>query len=177
DFANYVETALPLPSMTPAVKSSVAEPARIAIQRGDLLLATEKNSEASRYYNANTPEARSARAIITRFSRPKPEALANLLRAAQELPENGLVQYHFGALEVEKGKELEAQVAALERAIRLLPAFGRAYAELARVYALSGKAGEALPLVEKAVKLEPEQADHFYEIRANALLALRRYDE
>src|SRR5262249_35665549 len=59
----------------------------------------------------------------------------------------------------------------------LLPAFGCAYAELARVYALSGKAAEALPMVDKALSLEPEQADHFVEIRANALLALRRYDE
>jgi TonB family protein len=63
-------------------------------------------------------------------------------------------------------------VAALERGIQLLPLMGRAFAELARVYALNGQAERALPLVAKALELEPEYADHFYEIRAYVHLAL-----
>jgi TonB family protein len=176
-FADYTETASPLPSTAPVMKSSLADSATLAVHRGDVLLAADKNFEATRYYNGTSAEARAARAIITRFSRPQTEAVSALSRAAQELPENGLVQYHFGALTIEKGKQLEAQSAALERAVQLLPMFGRAYADLARVYALTGKASQALPLVDKATQLEPEYADHFYEIRADLLLALNRYDD
>jgi TonB family protein len=177
DFAEYVEKSLPMAATIPAMESTPADLSKLAVHRGDMLLAADKNYEATRYYNANSPDARAARAIITRFSRSQTEAIPALSRAAQELPENGLVQYHFGALTIEKGKELEPQTAALQRALRLLPSFGRAYGELARLYTLTGKASQALPLVDKAVELEPEYADHFYEIRADALLALGRYDE
>jgi TonB family protein len=176
-FSEYVETALPLPPDSPVMKSSLADAGTLAVHRGDVLLAAEKTFEATRYYNGTSPEARAARAILTRFSRPQPEAVAALSRAAQELSDNGLVQYHFGALPLDAEKQVAAQAAALQRAIQLLPALGRAHAELARVYALTGKASQAIPLVDKAIQLEPEYADHFYEIRADVLLALNRYDD
>jgi TonB family protein len=43
---------------------------------------------------------------------------------------------------------------------------------LARVYALTGQAEKGLLLVAKAIELEPEYADRFYEIRADLQLAL-----
>src|SRR5206468_1688800 len=132
-----------------------------------LLLATERQADASRWYNADSKEARAARAILIRFSRPPAEAARALDRAARELPDHGLVQYHFGAMELQDKKDIHAQVAALERAVQLLPLMGRAYAELARVYALDGQPEKSLPAVAKAVELEPEFADHFYEFRAN----------
>ena len=95
-----------------------------------------------------------------------------LERAARELPDNGLVQYHFGVLEIQDKKDIQSQVAALERAVQLLPLMGRAFAELARVYALNGQTEKGLPLVVKALDLEPEYADHFYEIRADVHVAL-----
>jgi TonB family protein len=49
---------------------------------------------------------------------------------------------------------------------------GRAFAELARVDALNGQPEKSLPLIAKALELEPEYADHFYEIRADIDLAL-----
>jgi TonB family protein len=87
------------------------------------------------------------------------------------------VQYHYGAIETDNRKNAELQVGALERATKLLPHFGRAFANLARVYALTGKADQALPLIDRALELEPEFADHFYEIRASTLLALGRFEE
>jgi TonB family protein len=88
------------------------------------------------------------------------------------MPDAGLVQYHFGSMTVQDKKDIQSQAAALERAIQLMPLMGRAYAELARVDALIGQPEKGLPLIAKALDLEPEYADHFYEIRADVDLAL-----
>jgi TonB family protein len=173
----YVETPLKLPAGAPSMKSSEADPGKLAIHRGDLMLATDRPSDAGRWYNADSSAARAARAILTRFSRPPAEAVRVLERTARELPDNGLVQYHFGAMEVLDKKDVPGQVAALERATKTLPLMGRAFAELARVYALNGQADKALALVDKAVELEPEYADRFYEIRADVHLALDQSPE
>jgi TonB family protein len=172
EFKKYTETPLKPMPVTAAVKLSDADAGKLAIHRGDLLLATDRPADAARLYNADSKEARAARAIMTRFSRSPAEAVRVLDRAARELPDNGLVQYHLGALEVQDQKDIQAQVAALERAVQLLPLMGRAAAELARVYALNGQADKGLALVAKAIDLEPEYADHFYEIRADVHLAL-----
>src|SRR5207249_344647 len=90
---SYVETALKPPPVTAVIKSSEAYMGRLAIHRGDLLLATERQADASHWYNADSKDARAARAIITRFSRPPAEAARVLDRAARELPDHALVQY------------------------------------------------------------------------------------
>jgi TonB family protein len=177
DLENYTDTAVPMPAESPTIRSAAADATVLAVHRGDALLAADKAYDASKYYNGNSSEARAARAILVRFSRAQTESLPALSRAAQDLPDNGLVQYHFGALSIEKGKEIDLQLAALQRAVKLLPDFGRAYAELARLDVLTGKANQAMPLLDKALALAPEYADHYYEIRANVLLALTRYDE
>jgi TonB family protein len=78
---------------------------------------------------------------------------------------------------VQEKKDIQSQAAALERAVQLMPLMGRAYAELARVDALNGQPEKSLALVAKAVELEPEYADHFYEIRADVHLALNQPSE
>ncbi len=173
----HVETALKAPPVTAAIRSAEADAGKLAIHRGDLLLATDRVSDANRWYNADSKDARAARAIITRFSRSPAEAVRVLDRASRELPENGLVQYHFGVMEVQDKKDIQAQAAALERAIELMPLMGRAYAELARVYVLDGRAEKALPLIARALELEPEYADRYYEIRADAQVALGNLDK
>jgi TonB family protein len=176
-FSAYLETALKASTTTPALKSAEANPATLAIHHGDLLLATDRHADAARYYNADTKEARAARAIITRFSRPPAEAVRVMERTSRELPDDGRVQYHFGAMEVQDKKDIQSQIAALERAIQLLPLMGRSFAELARVYALNDQAEKSLPLIAKAVDLEPEYADHFYEIRADVYVALGQFSQ
>ena len=173
---SYVETPLKLPAVTPAIKAAEPDSAKLAIHRGDLLLATSREADAARWYNADSKEARAARAILTRFSRTAAESVRALDRAARELPDYGLVQYHFGALEIQDKKDVQSQVAALERSVQLLPMMGRAHAELARVYTLSGQAEKAMPLIARALELEPEFADHFLEIRADTNLALGQPD-
>ena len=167
----YVETPLK-PAVAPTVKSGDADMAKLAIHRGDLLMATSRNSEAGRWYNADSKDARAARAILTKYNRPGAEAVRAMDRAARELPDNGLVQYHFGVMDVQEKKDLQSQQAALERAVQLLPLMGRAFGELARVDALNGQPDKSMLLIEKALELEPEYADHFYEIRADVHLAL-----
>lgn len=174
---SYLETRLAAPSVVSVVKVSDADSARVAVHRGDLLLATGQDTNAAKWYSADSNEVRAARAILARFSRSPIEASRILDRAAREMPGAGLVQFHFGALELQNKKDKEAQAAALERAVQLLPLFGRAHAELGRLYASSGKAGQALPLLDKAMALEPESADYIYQIRAEALLALGKHDE
>ena len=100
-----------------------------------------------------------------------------LERTAREIPDSGLVQYHFGSLTIEDKKDIQLQVAALERAIQLLPLMGRAFGELARVYALNGQAEKSLPLISKALELEPEYADHIYAIRADVHVSLGQFSE
>jgi TonB family protein len=168
----YVETPLKAPSDAPNVRSAEADMGRLAIHRGDLLLATSKEAEAGRWYNADSKDARAARAILTKYSRPPLEAIRALDRASRELPESGLVQYHFGTMAVQDKKDLQSQISALERATQLLPLMGRVYAELARVDALNGQPEKSLPLVAKAIELEPEYADRFYAIRADVYVAL-----
>jgi TonB family protein len=169
---NYVEKPLTAPPVAAAVKSGEADPGRLAIHHGDLLLATDRQADAARWYNADSKDARAARAIITRFSRSGAEAVRVLDRAARELPDVGLVQYHFGVMEIQDKKDIHSQVAALERAVQLLPLMGRAYGELARVYVLDGQPDKGLPAIAKALELEPEFADRFYEIRSGVYLAL-----
>jgi TonB family protein len=154
----------------------MADAAKLAIHRGDLLLATSRGADAARWYNADSKDARASRAVLTRFSRTPVEAVRALARASVELPDYGLVQYHFGALDIQDKKDIQAQLTALERAVQLLPLMGRAYGELARLCMLNGQAEKAMPLIAKALELEPEYADHFFEIRANANLALGQSD-
>src|SRR5262249_20232809 len=154
------------------VRSSEADMAKLAIHRGDVLLATSREAEASRWYNADSKDARAARAILTKFTRPGIESVRALDRASRELPDYGLLQYHFGNMTVEDKKDLQSQAAALDRAVRLMPLMGRALGELARVDALNGEPEKSLPLIAKAIELEPEYADRFYAIRADADLAL-----
>jgi TonB family protein len=172
EFRKYVESPLKPAPVTAAVRTSAADAGKLAIHRGDLLLATDRQSEAGRWYNADSKEARAARAILTRFSRTPAEAVRILDRAAKEVPDHGLVQYHLGAMEVQDQKDVLAQMTALERAVQVLPLMGRVHAELARVYALSGQAEKGLLLLVEAIKLEPEYSDRFYEVRADLHLAL-----
>ena len=58
---------------------------------------------------------------------------ADVATAKKELTDNGLVQYHFGAMEVQDKKDIQSQTAALERAVQLLPLMGRAHAEPVRM--------------------------------------------
>src|SRR5947208_11424292 len=81
---SYVETIVKPPGTAPAIKSAEANLARLAIQRGDLLLATGRDADAVRWYSADSKESRAARAIVIRFSRSPAEAIRVLDRVTRE---------------------------------------------------------------------------------------------
>src|SRR2546425_6867010 len=59
----YVETPLRAVPVSAAIRSSEADMARLAIHHGDLLLATDRQADAARWYNGDSKDARGARAI------------------------------------------------------------------------------------------------------------------
>ena len=72
------------------------------------------------------------RAILARFSRSGGEPIRLLTRALQRC-QMRLVQFHTGSIETKAPEDLQLQAAALEKTITLMPLFGRARAQLARV--------------------------------------------
>jgi TonB family protein len=172
----FADTRVP-PGVAPADIQSREVPAEsVSVHRGDVLAAARKFTQASMWYEGDSDDARAARAVFAKLTSGS-EAAPLLTRAAAEFPDRGLVQYHFGSIESQDATVVTNQIAALERAVRLLPLMGRAHAELARVLTIGFQAEEALPLLDRAVVLEPEYADRFYILRAETLIALRRFDE
>ena len=128
-----------------------------------------------RWYEGDTDEARAARAILLKLTGGS-EALPALERAAGDLPNQGLVQYHFGSIESQDVRVVPKRFVA--RTSRpAASADGARTCSVARVLILGGMAEEALPLLDRALSLEPESADRFYMLRAEALMSLRRFDE
>jgi TonB family protein len=173
-FDAYTETRIAGVSGTFDIK--VQSPAQNAsIHRGDALLALNRTSEASEFYNSDNREGRIALAILARFSRGSNEAIRALDRVFRDFPDSGLVAFHLGSIVTKTPTDVELQVRVLERAAELLPLMGRVHGQLARAYVLAGNGEEALRQADRAIALEPEYADEFYEFRADALLALARY--
>jgi TonB family protein len=177
EFDAYSDTVAGPGSGTFDIKTPSLTPAAMAVHRGDLLVAANKTSQAGAFYNGGAEEARAARAVLARFSRSGGEPIRLLARVSSELPNASLAHFHFGSIETKEPGDLELQARALERAITQLPLFGRARAQLARVDTIRGKGEEALPHIDRALELEPEFADEFYMIRAEALLSLSRFGE
>ena len=172
----FVDTRI-LPGVAAAdIQSREISPAAASVHRGDVMVAARKNTQASQWYEGDSDDARAARAVFAKVTSGS-EAVPLLTRAVADFPDRGLIQYHFGTIESQDPTVITNQIAALERAVRLLPLMGRAYSELARVMTIGFQAAEALPLLDRAVALEPEYADRFYILRAETLVVLHRYDE
>jgi len=172
----FVDTRIAPSAATVDIQSREVSAASVSVLRGDVMAAARQFIQASTWYEGDSVDARAARAILGKLTNGA-EAIPQLSRAAGDFPDHGLVQYHFGSLESQDQMVVARQIAALERAVRLLPLMGRAHAELARVLTLAGRGNEGLPMLERAISLEPEYADRFYILRAEALISLRRFDE
>jgi TonB family protein len=176
-FDTEIETIVNLPTSPVDIRSVPLSAEAMAIHRGDLLVAAKKRTDAAAWYKGSNEAARAARAILARFTGNQEDAVRVLARASADLPMAGLVHLHFGSVETKIPEDLVLQSRALERAIELLPRSGQAHAQLARVQTLQGKAEEALARIDRALELEPEFADEFFLIQAEALLALHRYGD
>jgi TonB family protein len=172
----FVDTRIPPGVAATDIQSREISPAVASVHRGDVMVAAHKNIQASQWYEGDSDDSRAARAVFAKLTNGS-EAVPLLMRAVADFPDRGLVQYHFGTIESQDPTVITNQIAALERAVRLLPLMGRAHAELARVLTIGFQAAEALPLLDRAVALEPEYADRFYILRAETLVVLHRYDD
>jgi TonB family protein len=172
----FADTRIPAGDAPTDIQSREVPESIVSVHRGDVMVAARQTLQSARFYEGDTVDARAARAILGKLTAGA-EAVPLMERAFQEFPEHGLVQFHFGSMESQDTKVVTKQIEALSRAVRLLPLMGRVHAELARVLTLGGRAEEALPLLDRAVALEPEYADRFYLQRTESLIALRRYDE
>ena len=177
EFNVFTETMVALTPNGAGIRVSPVTANAMSIHRGDLLVAARKTSEAASWYQADNPDARAARAILARYSRTGGEPIRLLARAAAEMPDASLVQFHTGSIETKNPEDLQLQARALDRAIVLLPRFGRAHGQRARVNVLLGKGEAALADVDRALELEPEYADQFLMVRAEALLSMNRFGE
>ena len=173
----YAEAAPEFSRIASEIRVREVDEATVSLHRGDLLVAAGRSRDADRWYAGETVDARVARAILSKLTRPLSDVRFTLDRAAREFPDSGLVQYHYGTLESRSDAERTGHTAALERAVRLLPRMGRAHAALARLYAQGGQGLKALDFARKAIELEPEYADRFYEVLAEVRLSLGNSDE
>ena len=76
-------------------------------------------------------------------------------------------------------RDLEAAISEFEYAILLNPSFARAHALLGNVLAGAGRAEEAIPYIEQAIRLNPHDPlmGPNYGRMSRALLSLRRHEE
>jgi TonB family protein len=174
--SSYTDTALslmPVDVSAPAREMSAAESVR---RRGDLLVASGRHRAATYLYEqSSADEARVGLAILSRLQRESAASRRSLEVLAREFPEAGLLHYHLGTMRAETDEQRKTQIAALERAVDLMPRMGRALAELAFLHAVDGRPQEALPLLDRAIELEPESADRSYEVLAEAEMLLGDY--
>jgi TonB family protein len=177
EFDSFSETLIAPAAGSLDIKISPLASGAMSIHRGDLLLAAKKISEAASWYQTDNAEARGARAILARFSRSGGEPIRLLSSAAASSPDAGLVLFHLGSIETKVPEDLQLQMESLKKAIALMPRFGRAHGQLARVNVLIGNGNEALAEADRALELEPEFADQFYLTRADAFLALGRLSD
>ena len=172
----FLDTRIPPGPPPTDIQAREVPAATVSLRRGDVHAAARQFLQASNWYEGDSEDARGARAILLAQTGGA-EALPALARAADELPGNGQVQNSFGSMVTQDPGIVAKQIESLQRAVRLLPLMGRAHAQLARVLILGGRAEQALPELDRALSLEPEYADRFFMLRAEALLALKRFDE
>lgn len=173
----FRDGGLPLPSVEiqPSVRGVRISDVDAAL--GDLASAAGLHNIARTYYQRSRSDAaRLGLALLARRDEQTATGRRGFQQLARELPGSGLASYYFGSLEAATPGERDEQIAALERAIELMPLMGRAYASLARLRVEEGRPEDAIGLAQTAIDLEPEFADRAFEVVMTAELALGNAD-
>ena len=174
--SSYTDTLLSLMRVDVPAPAREVSASEAAWRRADMLVASGHYRAATNLYEeASTDGARVSLAILSRLQRESATARRALEVLSREFSEAGLLHYHLGTMRVETDEQRKTQIAALERAVELMPRMGRALAELAFLYSLDGRPESALPLLDRAIELEPESADRSYEVLAEAKMLLGDY--
>lgn len=145
----------------------------VAVVRGDLAVASGYPALARSYYQeaGATMAARVGMAVLGTLSGPSASNRRAFEQLAVSYPDNALVHYHLGTLDPESGIGLDVRIENLERAVELLPGFGRAHAELGWAYLDDGRIAPAIARANQAIAVEPEYADRAFELIAEARFA------
>jgi predicted Zn-dependent protease len=104
-----------------------------------------------------------------------PRYAALLTQLEHSEPDNSLVQAALGRRDLRAGK-LDEAAGHLERALQLGPPQVAAYSDLAEVMVKQGRSAEAVPLLQKAIALEPYNST-LQKTLVLRLIQLQRYPE
>ena len=174
---DFDDSGLPLPvhELQPTIR--VASRAEADLEKGDLAAAADLQTLAREHYQrSRLDKARVGLARLSASGQQMETARRGLQQLVEELPDISMVHYHFGSLDAATSEERGPQIAALERAIELMPLLGRAYSELGRLYVETGRPDDAIRVAEQAIALEPEFADRAFEVIMNAQVALGNHE-
>ncbi len=172
----FTDTRIPQVTGSPSVQTREIPEASVALHRGDLAVAARQLIQARMWYEGDSAPAKAARAILG-FIQSGTDATPLMERAAQDLPDQGLLQYYFGSIDSSDERIVNLQIQALRRAVQQLPTMAAAQVELARVLTMTGQTDEATTLLDRALTLEPELADRAYIGKAQVLLASGKIEE
>jgi TonB family protein len=172
----FTDTKIALAVGSPAVQAGEIPEDSVSLHRGDAAIAAHQLIQARMWYEGDSNPAKAARAILG-FIQSGSDATPMMQRAVQDLPDQGLLQYYFGSIDSKEEQVVNLQIEALRRAVQQLPLMAAADIELARVLTVAGKFDEAMPLLDRALPLEPELADRVYVGKAEVLLLSGKGDE
>ena len=176
DLFQYGADALPFPATAVSSPPRTVPTGERDAMLGDLAASAGFEPRARDFYAGSPSEAARIGLAVLGAGRAGSGGRQTFERLVEDFPESGLAHYYLGILEPETDEDLRAQIIALERAVELMPLSGRARAELGRLYVLDERPGEAITLVDQALRLEPELGDRFYEILAEAQMSLGDYE-
>ncbi|PYT77397.1 MAG: hypothetical protein DMG40_23660 [Acidobacteria bacterium] len=111
--------------------------------------------------------------LMDKFPEYRDRYFSVLNELAQTRPENALVQAALGRRDLRRGNFASA-VAHLQPAMKLDPSLPLTYADLAEALAQLGQKQETVPLLEKAIELDPFNAA-LQKTLVLRLIELRRY--
>ena len=152
------------------------------------LFTPDGNVNARRFYekalelDPNYPAAHAGLALtcLHDWFAGSPEALDEAydlaLRANELNPSLPLVQEALGNIHLFKRRHADA-VAAAQRWLEIEPGNADAYANLAGALDFSGEHAQAIPLIDKAMRLNPFYPFYYIFYRGLAYFAMERYEE
>lgn len=158
------------------VKSSVAEHVRQGwnqLQMGNWPVAEQHYRQALKEHE-DEPDAALGLAVALHRQKKSDEAWTAYQRALHLWPDNPMAQ--TGMLAILTETDAHTALSRLQEWIGARPRDAAAHAALAQLWAKQGEWSQALPLFQKAMRLEPQQGTHLFNV-AVAYDQLRRYPE
>lgn len=158
------------------VKSSVAEHVRQGwhqLQAGNWPVAEQHYRQALKDHE-DEPDATLGLAVALHRQKKSDDAWTAYQRALQLWPDNPVAQ--TGMLAILTETDAHTALSRLQEWIGARPRDAAAHAALAQLWAKQGEWSQALPLFQKAMRLEPQQGTHLFNV-AVAYDQLHRYPE